>query len=102
MPAPADALRTTLRAALILAAFVAIVAANSLVKIGGLSLTPLLTATRSPDVNVRVVSCVALGDLGDPSAVPALERCAADEAGDVRSAAQTALNKIRSSTSASR
>jgi epoxyqueuosine reductase len=53
--------------------------------------TPIIRARRA---GLKRKTCVALGNLGDPSAIPALERVLAEEEALVRSHAAWALGKI--------
>lgn len=53
--------------------------------------TPIIRARRA---GLKRNTCVALGNLGDPSAIPALERVLAEEEALVRSHAAWALGKI--------
>jgi HEAT repeat protein len=66
-------------------------ARRSLVAIGEPALEPLTAALRDRDLNVRWEAAKALGEMGDPTAAPALVRALEDKAFGVRWLAAEAL-----------
>jgi hypothetical protein len=52
--------------------------------------------------DVRWIAADALGEIGEPSAIPALRKALTDESGDVRDAARTALNKLGANSAPNR
>jgi HEAT repeat protein len=64
-------------------------------KIGGDVLPTVRTATQSPYAPVRIAAWLALGDLGDASAIPALAKAAASSEGAERDAARDTLTRLR-------
>jgi HEAT repeat protein len=65
------------------------------IKIGGDVLPTVRTATQSPYAPVRIAAWLALGDLGDASAIPALAKAAASSEGAERDAARDTLTRLR-------
>ncbi len=65
------------------------------IKIGGDVLPTVRTATQSPYAPVRIAAWLALGDLGDASAIPALAKAAAASEGAERDAARDTLTRLR-------
>ena len=74
-------------------------AAEALVKIGTPAVPALIQALGHRYSAVRRAAARALGELGDPQAVPALTERLQDESGDVRKAAQAAIQQIQAKQS---
>ena len=74
-------------------------AAEALVKIGTPAVPALIQALGHRYSAVRRAAAEALGELGDPQAVPALTERLQDESGDVRKAAQAAIQQIQAKQS---
>jgi HEAT repeat protein len=68
-------------------------AVDALGRAGDLAVTPLMSALRSPDVNVRWGIAMALAKVGEP-AVPALMEAMKDEVPTVKNPAVWALAEI--------
>ena len=69
-------------------------AAEALVKIGTPAVSPLIQALGDRSENVRAAAAWALGDLGDPQAIPALIQALGDQSENVRWAAAWALGDL--------
>jgi HEAT repeat protein len=74
-------------------------AATSLGKVGQPAVEPLITAMQDEQYPVRQVSALALGEIGDPSAVECLAEALQDENHAVRQASAVALGKIGDTSS---
>lgn len=61
---------------------------------GAPALTALLPLLDAPVANLRKEVCIALGELAEPAALPALERAAADPDPDVRKLARLAITAL--------
>jgi HEAT repeat protein len=58
------------------------------------AVAPVIEALSHEVSNVRKESAIALGEIGDPKAIPALEKARLDADPDVRKLAQLALASI--------
>jgi HEAT repeat protein len=67
-------------------------AANALIQIGKPAIPALIETLTNPNERVRKAACTALGQIGDPSAVPALIACL--DKRDISEAAANALIQI--------